>query len=67
MDKGDVVQLKSGGPHMTISSIFGDQAVCIWFDSEGKRTQEDFPLDTLKEVPPKLGPTTGGITRSAVY
>ncbi len=34
---GDVVQLKSGGPEMTIELIdtFGDdhkKAMCVWFD-----------------------------------
>jgi len=53
MDKGDVVQLNSGGPHMTISSIDGDKAVCMWFDSSGNHIQKAFPLHTLKKIPPK--------------
>jgi len=67
MTDGDVVQLKSGGPHMTIAFFEREEAVCMWFDSEGKRMQEAFPLPTLKEVLPKPGPTTGGITRSTVF
>jgi uncharacterized protein YodC (DUF2158 family) len=37
---GDVVQLKSGGPNMTIESDAGEgNFVCQWFDgSEVKRT-----------------------------
>jgi uncharacterized protein YodC (DUF2158 family) len=29
---GDVVQLKSGGPPMTIQAINGDSATCVWFE-----------------------------------
>ncbi|MBP0438001.1 DUF2158 domain-containing protein [Tianweitania sediminis] len=29
---GDVVQLKSGGPRMTIEKVEGAQAVCAWMD-----------------------------------
>ena len=47
---GDVVQLKSGGPEMTIEGI-GDEgwADCVWFSGlEAKR--ESFPLDALEAV-----------------
>lgn len=34
---GDVVQLKSGGPLMTVSKIDSDGDVyCTWFNYEGK-------------------------------
>lgn len=47
---GDVVQLKSGGPKMTVMYVgdrYGDEAVfCVWF--EGPRKMEDmFPPETL--------------------
>ncbi|WP_173089006.1 DUF2158 domain-containing protein [Devosia sp. 1635] len=29
---GDVVQLKSGGPKMTVEKIEGGQAVCVWME-----------------------------------
>jgi uncharacterized protein YodC (DUF2158 family) len=29
---GDVVQLKSGGPRMTIQTLNGDSATCVWFE-----------------------------------
>jgi uncharacterized protein YodC (DUF2158 family) len=67
MDKGDVVQLNSGGPHMTVISIDDDAAFCVWFNAKGESLQREFPLYTLKKVPPKPGPMTGGITRSSVY
>ena len=53
---GDVVQLKSGGPEMTIETIgkFGmgsthDEAKCVWFD--GKNRKEGvFELHTLTKA-----------------
>ena len=29
---GEVVQLKSGGPRMTVEEIEGDQVDCTWFE-----------------------------------
>jgi uncharacterized protein YodC (DUF2158 family) len=47
---GDVVQLKSGGPKMTIDSIGygtgGDKAKCIWFDNNDRKDAL-FKLDSL--------------------
>ena len=55
--KGDVVQLKSGSPRMTIDSVeeYGSgnnsniRAICIWFDG-GERKEGSFSLDTLAIV-----------------
>ena len=52
--KGDVVQLKSSSPKMTIDSVeeYGlanhsnIRAICIWFDG-GERKEGSFSLDTL--------------------
>jgi uncharacterized protein YodC (DUF2158 family) len=49
---GDIVQLKSGGPRMTVSSIGEDMggtptAYCAWFDGP-KKQQAAFPLLSLK-------------------
>lgn len=32
---GDVVQLKSGGPHLTVEFLDCCTAECIWFDQDG--------------------------------
>lgn len=52
---GDIVQLKSGGPAMTVSSVTGDDGVsdnigyrCEWFKGASKETAH-FKEDTLKE------------------
>jgi uncharacterized protein YodC (DUF2158 family) len=65
--KGDVVQLKSGGPTMTVTEL-GDfsglgrmgpenGAKCVWF--EGAKTHEAvFDVDVLKrwqQAAPRLG------------
>ena len=31
MNPGDLVQLKSGGPTMTVNFV-GSEVVCVWFD-----------------------------------
>ena len=54
---GDVVQLKSGGPKMTvkhIGTILGEEeVVCVWFEEIGKRhvhTEKSFNPNTLKKA-----------------
>ena len=45
---GDVVQLKSGGPQMTVCKIDEEDNTysCCWFN--GKKVERaDFPLETL--------------------
>jgi uncharacterized protein YodC (DUF2158 family) len=46
---GDVVQLKSGGPKMTISSPGTNPGwwYCIWFDKDGKQKGNQFDPSTL--------------------
>jgi uncharacterized protein YodC (DUF2158 family) len=48
---GDVVQLKSGGPKMTVEVCdkYGP-ATCAWFDSAGKHNKQDFVAVTLCKV-----------------
>ena len=50
---GDVVQLKSGGPLMTVNGTGDDsmtgefKVYCTWFDQKGKQTQSTFVPDVL--------------------
>jgi uncharacterized protein YodC (DUF2158 family) len=55
---GDVVQLKSGGPDMTVNQIdklgtmSGEgplSAWCCWFDNNREEKKGTFPLTSLKK------------------
>ena len=47
--KGDVVMLKSGGPHMTVSRYTDNgRVVCIWFDESQKDNSKAFEEATLE-------------------
>lgn len=48
--EGDVVRLMSGGAKMTVESINGDYAECVW--SDGKRVYRDAFKVTLLMIPP---------------
>lgn len=51
--QGDIVELKSGGPTMTVARIYeagGDRALtatCQWFEGL-KAMKENFPVHSLK-------------------
>ncbi|QZH75510.1 MAG: DUF2158 domain-containing protein [Erythrobacter sp.] len=48
--KGQVVQLKSGGPTMTVEWVEGEEAYCVWFD--GKKTAgQKFKCSSLQSYP----------------
>jgi uncharacterized protein YodC (DUF2158 family) len=50
LEIGDVVQLRSGGPKMTVHSLISDgDVVCQWF--EGNEVHgENFPNEVLKKA-----------------
>ena len=51
---GDVVRLKSGGPAMTVTDIYGSDSrlsmKCMWFDKELNANHDMFPCLTLNRV-----------------
>lgn len=49
LNTGDIVQLKSGSPKMTVSHKLNDDVYCIWFDGEDFRNKI-FPFLTLQKV-----------------
>jgi uncharacterized protein YodC (DUF2158 family) len=47
---GSVVQLRSGGPKMTVHGLVSDgDVVCQWFESNQVH-EENFPKEGLKKV-----------------
>jgi len=59
LQAGDVVQMKSGGPTMTINAINNDRSVfCQWFDKDGALKTGSFQAAQLKKAEPQEN--TGG-------
>ena len=46
---GDIVQLKSGGPKMTVKTAKKGEVTCTWF-SGSKQQSGWFDPDTLKKI-----------------
>lgn len=47
---GDVVQLKSGGPEMTVSYLDDNEAYCEWFDSKEEPHAQRYAVIVLKKT-----------------
>ena len=53
---GDIVELKSGGPRMTVGAIINEDHVrCYWFHLQrggewGMNYENPFPMDILRRV-----------------
>ena len=49
---GDVVQLKSGGPPMTVTEIGenNNEVYCEWFDKKGEPQGRHFMIEALKVI-----------------
>jgi uncharacterized protein YodC (DUF2158 family) len=45
---GDVVELKSNSPYMTVEKTDGDCVYCVWFSGE-QPIRSHFPPDALKK------------------
>ena len=55
---GAVVELKSGGPKMTIAAVKQERAICIWFNQREDFHEEkssEFLVVTLQRVDRNLG------------
>lgn len=48
MKIGDVVRANNGGPKMTINRMFGNTAICIWFDDVGVLHEQQFAVSKLR-------------------
>lgn len=52
---GDIVELKSGSPKMTISHLDQYKAYCIWWnETKGTFSSDEFQLNTLQLSPPVI-------------
>lgn len=47
---GDVVELKSGGPLMTVEGVDDNVAKCTWFDNDGDYCSNIFSKKALKKA-----------------
>ena len=45
---GDVVQLKSGGPLMTVTKVFKNEVNTTWFPSDVQNVEGGFIIATIK-------------------
>ena len=51
IEKGATVQLKSGGPIMTVEWEEHGSANCSWFDDKMQHHNKMFQIEALKAVP----------------
>jgi uncharacterized protein YodC (DUF2158 family) len=52
---GDVVQLNSGGPKMTVEAVQSDGMLrCVWFHEDGKRDNGVFAQVALRAAKTKI-------------
>lgn len=51
---GDVVQLKSGGPRMTVETSDETLTSCTWFDTKGELKRADFPTVIVEKPSVRL-------------
>jgi len=49
---GDVVALKSGGPHMTVTKRDGSRHLCEWFDEKRNHQSQYFEEIVLRPADP---------------
>lgn len=54
--KGDVVQLKSGGPIMTVYDVSGNGHIgCEWFDKKDEHHDRTFAAESIEKYDPNDG------------
>jgi uncharacterized protein YodC (DUF2158 family) len=46
-EKGDIAQLKTGGPRMTVQDVMPEMIACSWFDKSDKLQHGTFVAESL--------------------
>lgn len=62
---GDVVQMRSGGPLMTVVSVEGDDHVCSWMERSGPQSAPKYAKKKERFIEVELvrsGPRAMGVT-----
>jgi uncharacterized protein YodC (DUF2158 family) len=49
LNKGDIVQLKTGSRSMVVISVEGSIAQCAWYDAR-QQIRGEFPVESLEEI-----------------
>lgn len=57
---GDVVQLKSGGPWMTVVGVEDGEVSCTWFDKDNLLKSNEFDEETLNKRDTGTSSVQGG-------
>ncbi|CNH83635.1 Uncharacterized small protein [Yersinia frederiksenii] len=61
---GDLVNLKSGGPVMTIKNVIPTYAssriVCTWFTKDGQLIEGEFRAEIIERLDHQSNPVEGG-------
>ncbi len=57
LSRGDIVELRSGGPPMTVSRLHRARKLveCYWFDLDGRLRKRAFPQIAIWKLEPETG------------
>ena len=58
---GDVVQLKSGGPQMTVMKIEDSEVTCLWFNAKQEEKNGKYHEGLLRKYKASSGYTFGSV------
>jgi len=58
---GDVVQMRSGGPFMTVREAKPESVACAWFDAQNMEHEAEFKPEMLMKPVPQPASSRRGI------
>ncbi len=65
--KGDVVQVKSGGPLMTVHEVNAEGLKCIWMDYNQAVRKDTIPSVSCKVIDLSKNPTLCSVCNGTMY